>query len=218
MTGKNFTNKKIYSVAEITREIKQLIENKFFDIWLEGEISNLREHSSGHVYLSLKDDDAVISAVIFRASDQKIIGKLKDGEKVLVHGHLSVYEKRGGYQIIIDFAEVKGLGDLSGEIFLMAITTMSTIYNSTEGSDYEYLEKKDLYKADGLGLGTETILRNNLTDTELDQQFGNKIIGSVDLFPIKYVVLSFISSDPHQIVFYFFHSVNLCFNFLNISM
>ena len=87
---------------------------------------------------------------------------------------------------------VEGLDNLKGELFLMVITTMSSIYNITEGYNvnpylsYEYLEEKGIYKDNALGLGSETILRNNLTGTNLSQNLGGKIYGSVDLFPLKY--------------------------------
>jgi len=83
-------------------------------------------------------------------------------------------------------ALVEGLDNLVGEIFLMVITTVSSVYNSSEGLIYKYLEQKDIYNDDALGKGSETILINTLTGTDLSQKLGGKIYGTVDLFPIKY--------------------------------
>jgi len=83
-------------------------------------------------------------------------------------------------------AIVEGMGILKGELFLMVITTFSSIYNVTEGPQYKYLELKNIYADNALGKGSETIINNTLTGTNLSQNIGNKIYGAVDLFPLKY--------------------------------
>ena len=82
-------------------------------------------------------------------------------------------------------AIVKGKDSFSGELFLMVITTVSAIYNATEGLTYEYLSLNGTYAAGALGLGSETILNNTLTGIDLTQNLGDKIYGAVDIFPLK---------------------------------
>jgi exodeoxyribonuclease VII large subunit len=102
----------VISVSELTRRIKSLLEGKFPNVWVEGEISNFTVASSGHVYFTLKDADAQLSAVMFRGSAAKLNFKLKDGLQVIAFGEVSVYEKRGQYQIIVSQMLPKGLGAL----------------------------------------------------------------------------------------------------------
>lgn len=103
---------KIYSVSEITRGIRDLIEGSFPDVWIEGEVSNFRPASSGHFYFSLKDQNAQIRAVMFRGSNSLLKFRLASGLHVLCYGRLSVYEPRGEYQVIIERMEPKGVGAL----------------------------------------------------------------------------------------------------------
>jgi exodeoxyribonuclease VII large subunit len=103
---------KVYSVSEITRGIKGLLEDHFSDVWIEGEISNFKPASSGHFYFSLKDEQAQIRAVMFRGSNSKLKFHPENGLHVLAYGRLSVYEPRGEYQIILDHLEPKGAGAL----------------------------------------------------------------------------------------------------------
>lgn len=103
---------KVYSVTEITRSVKLLIKENFPPLWVEGEISNFRVSPTGHAYFMLKDENAQLSAVIFKSSRIKMTD-LKDGESVRVFGILEVYEKRGTYQIIVNIVEKKGIGALA---------------------------------------------------------------------------------------------------------
>jgi exodeoxyribonuclease VII large subunit len=103
---------KIYSVSEATREIRTSIEERFPEIWLEGEISNFKPAGSGHYYFSLKDETAQIKAVMFRGANRLLRFQPENGLRVLVHGRVSVYEPRGEYQLILEFMEPKGVGDL----------------------------------------------------------------------------------------------------------
>ena len=103
---------KIYTVSEITSRIKQTIEVYFTAVWVEGEISNLRRPSSGHLYFTLKDEKAELKTVMFRFANKKLKFKLDNGLQVLIYGGLTVYEKRGEYQISAVEVEPKGLGAL----------------------------------------------------------------------------------------------------------
>jgi len=104
--------KKVFSVSEITRRVRELIENNFPSVWIEGEISNFKQIMSGHVYFTLKDELSQIKAVMFRTLAQKIDFQPGDGMMVIALGRLSVYEPKGEYQIIIDFLQPKGVGAL----------------------------------------------------------------------------------------------------------
>jgi exodeoxyribonuclease VII large subunit len=103
---------KIYSVAEITRQIKFLVEESFPILIVEGELSNLTRHSSGHIYFTLKDEHAQIKCVIWRMQASQIGCELNDGMKILVKGKLSVYEKGGSYQITVSNIQPAGIGEL----------------------------------------------------------------------------------------------------------
>ena len=104
--------KKIFSVTELTRLIRGTLEEKFSNIWVEGEISNMRIPSSGHVYLTLKDESSQLKAVMFRYQNRNLKFELEDGLQVIVFGNISVYEPRGEYQLIIEHMEPKGVGAL----------------------------------------------------------------------------------------------------------
>ncbi|MFH1339555.1 MAG: exodeoxyribonuclease VII large subunit [Candidatus Omnitrophota bacterium] len=105
-------SRRVYTVSELTQDIKLILENTFSSVWVEGEISNFTHHLSGHMYFSLKDKDALISACLFRNANQNIKFKLKDGMKVICFGRVTVYGKRGQYQIVVDKIEPKGIGAL----------------------------------------------------------------------------------------------------------
>ena len=109
---------RIYSVGEITRSIKRTLEGKgeFNNVWLKGEISNLTLHSSGHIYFTLKDEDAVISATFFKYANKNLSFKLKEGMCVLALGSITVYEKRGSYQINVSMMKPEGMGELQKRI------------------------------------------------------------------------------------------------------
>jgi len=105
-------NKLILTVSELTRNIKSILTRNFYNIWIRGEISNYRLATSGHIYFSLKDVNAVLKAVLFKGYQNGIKFNLEDGLKVIVHGNLDLFEKRGEYQIIVDFMEPEGKGAL----------------------------------------------------------------------------------------------------------
>jgi exodeoxyribonuclease VII large subunit len=99
-------------VSELTGLLRTSIEEQFSDIWLEGELSNLRAPGSGHVYCTLKDKASQIRAVLFRSSAVRLRFALQEGLHVIVRGRLTVYEPRGEYQIVLDTVEPKGIGAL----------------------------------------------------------------------------------------------------------
>lgn len=105
-----FDENKIFSVYEISGIIKEMLEGVLANICVEGEISNLKTASSGHIYFDLKDEEALISVVLFRGYARGI--KLKEGEKVRVRGDISCYIKSGRYQILARSVEVQSIGDL----------------------------------------------------------------------------------------------------------
>ncbi|MGZ6478636.1 MAG: exodeoxyribonuclease VII large subunit [Bdellovibrionales bacterium] len=103
---------KILSVSALNKAVKSMLEGEFRQIWLQGEISNFKPHSSGHFYFNLKDSKAMVSAVMFRGSNQGLKFKPNDGLEVIVRGNISVYEPRGSYQIICETMEPVGAGAL----------------------------------------------------------------------------------------------------------
>jgi len=105
------SQRKIYTVGEITSEIKQSLD-RFGIVWIQGEISNCKHHSSGHLYFSLKDTHAQLKAACFRNNNRYLKFRPEDGMEVLVRGRLSVYEPRGDYQIIVEYMEPVGVGSL----------------------------------------------------------------------------------------------------------
>jgi len=102
----------IFSVSELTRNIKAILEEFFGRIWVCGEISNCKRHSSGHIYCTLKDDHSQLNIVFFRSDAARLKFKLEDGLQINVFGRISVYEKRGNYQFVGLRAEPVGYGAL----------------------------------------------------------------------------------------------------------
>ncbi|OGS18131.1 MAG: exodeoxyribonuclease VII large subunit [Elusimicrobia bacterium RIFOXYA2_FULL_50_26] len=108
----NTEGRKIYTVSELNREIKVILEDAYPAIWLEGEISNFRVYSSGHMYFSLKDAEAQVSAVMFQGMNRFLKFTPEDGLKVIARGRVSTYPKRGEYQLIVTSIEPAGKGAL----------------------------------------------------------------------------------------------------------
>jgi len=112
MSNEPATEKKIYSVSEITRDIRLLLEDSFTKVWVEGEVSNFLMHSSGHCYFSLKDSESVLTCVLFKNAAYKLKFKIKNGMNLICRGRISVYNKRGQYQLYAEEIEPKGVGSL----------------------------------------------------------------------------------------------------------
>ncbi|HXH85451.1 MAG TPA: exodeoxyribonuclease VII large subunit [Nitrospira sp.] len=104
--------RRILTVSELTSMVRTSIESGFPELWVEGEISNLRMPGSGHVYCTLKDESSQIRAVLFRSSARMVRFALQEGMQVIVRGRLTVYEPRGEYQIVLEAVEPKGVGAL----------------------------------------------------------------------------------------------------------
>jgi len=103
--------RKIYTVSEITSEIKDSLD-QFGIVWIQGEISNCKHHSSGHIYFSLKDSNSQLKAACFRNNNRYLKFRPEDGMEVVARGRLSVYAPRGDYQVIVEFMEPVGVGSL----------------------------------------------------------------------------------------------------------
>lgn len=104
--------KRIYSVSEITRNVRIILEDAFSGVWVEGEVSNFTQHTSGHMYFTLKDDLSQLPCVIFRSVNQNIKFRIEDGMQLICFGKISVYDKRGMYQLYVEQVEPKGVGAL----------------------------------------------------------------------------------------------------------
>jgi len=102
----------IYTVSQLNREARQILEGNFPLLWVEGELSNFKAHTSGHWYFSLKDAQAQVSCALFRAQNRKINFQPKDGMQVRIRGQVSLYEGRGSFQLIVDSMEEAGQGKL----------------------------------------------------------------------------------------------------------
>jgi exodeoxyribonuclease VII large subunit len=105
-------NKQIYTIAQLTDNIKEILEDNFSFIWITGEISNIYIPASGHYYFNLKDESAQIKAVIFRGQVRNLKFDLENGMAVIGLGRISVYPPRGTYQVILEYIEPAGAGAL----------------------------------------------------------------------------------------------------------
>ena len=102
----------IWTVSQLTRRVKSVLETQVGTVWVSGEISNWKLATSGHAYFTLKDQNSQIDAVMFKHRLGRTRFRPEGGLEVLVHGQVSVYEKRGSYQIVVEEMEPKGLGAL----------------------------------------------------------------------------------------------------------
>src|SRR4030095_7094461 len=104
--------RKIYSVSELSAEIRDMLERRFIDVWVEGEISNFKASAAGHLYFTLKDDRPHLSAVCFRNSARLLRFRPENGKLFRARGRVSAYEGRGEYQLVVEVREPAGLGAL----------------------------------------------------------------------------------------------------------
>jgi exodeoxyribonuclease VII large subunit len=109
------TTSKVFTVAELTRQIRDTLETKFGAVWVQGEISNYKLHPSGHQYFTLKDQRAAISCVIFRNTLPPGSQPISDGAQVQVYGNVSVFEVRGQYQLNVQILQTRGAGLLQAK-------------------------------------------------------------------------------------------------------
>lgn len=106
------SNQKTFTVSELTKRIKGVLETSFTNVSVEGEISNFKRHSSGHLYFTLKDEGAQISAVMWRGRATNLFFTPQDGMKVIAGGKISLYEPQGKYQIDVFQLQPRGVGEL----------------------------------------------------------------------------------------------------------
>ncbi len=104
--------RRIWPVRELVSQVRELVEEQYGDVWVEGEISNFRPAPSGHVYFTLKDADAQLPIVLFRRQAMLLRFRPEDGLHVLVRGRVSVYEQRGQMQLVAETMEPVGAGSL----------------------------------------------------------------------------------------------------------
>ena len=102
----------IYTIAQLTNRIKQLLEGEIGVVWVSGEISNYRLAASGHAYFTLKDADCQLDAVMFKGRMSRVKFEPENGLEVLARGAVSVYARRGNYQLVVEELQPKGLGAL----------------------------------------------------------------------------------------------------------
>jgi exodeoxyribonuclease VII large subunit len=110
--GKRYEGPRILSVTELTREIKAVLEGRFPQVLVKGEVSNLRVPSSGHLYFTLKDENACLDAVLFSKEARRLRFQVRNGLSLVARGRLSLYEPKGGYQLVCDAVEPLGAGAL----------------------------------------------------------------------------------------------------------
>ena len=104
--------RRVVSVSELTAALRDLVESRFGEVWVEGELSGARVWNTGHLYFTLKDAHAQVKGVMFRSALRLLRFKPEDGVRVVARGRLSVYDPRGEYQLVCEHMEPKGLGAL----------------------------------------------------------------------------------------------------------
>jgi exodeoxyribonuclease VII large subunit len=124
--------RRIYSVSELSAEVREMLERRFTDVWIEGEISNFKSSAAGHLYFTLKDERAQLPAVCFRNAARFLRFKPENGKSFRARGRITAYEGRGEYQLIVEVLEPAGLGALQ-----LAFEQLK-----------EKLEKEGLFRAD----------------------------------------------------------------------
>lgn len=107
-----FNDKIILTVSRLTSLIKGVLEDNFEQLWVEGEVSNLSQPQSGHIYFTLKDTSAMIRCFMFRSSAKALKFRLEEGMALILKGRLSLYDQRGEYQIVCEYLEPRGAGAL----------------------------------------------------------------------------------------------------------
>jgi len=105
-------SRRVLTVTELTVRVRDLLEAEFFEVWVEGELSNCRVWNTGHLYFTLKDGSSQIRSVIFRSALRYLKFKPADGLRVVARGRVSVYEPKGEYQLVCEHLEPHGLGAL----------------------------------------------------------------------------------------------------------
>ena len=107
-----FADRRILTVSRLTVLIRSTLEENFEHVWVEGEVSNLALPSSGHLYFTLKDGGAQLRCVMFKGAARNLRFRLRDGMGLILRGRITVYEQRGDYQLVVEYAEPQGIGAL----------------------------------------------------------------------------------------------------------
>ena len=102
--------RRVFTVAQLTARIRSLLEREFYEVWVEGELSNCKAGATGHMYFTLKDGQAQVRAVIFRVPLSRLRFKPRDGMRVVARGRITVYDPRGEYQLLCEHLEPEGIG------------------------------------------------------------------------------------------------------------
>ncbi len=108
----NLINREAITVTELTKNIKKLLEEQFSYLWVQGEVTNFKKHSSGHLYFSLKDAESQISCVMWKNRNKNLLFHIQDGMKVLVFASMNIYMQQGRYQLNVQQIRPLGKGDL----------------------------------------------------------------------------------------------------------
>ena len=109
----------IYTVSELNDEVSGLLSSNFGIVWIEGEISNYMKSAAGHAYFSLKDSDSSVRCAMFRIQNQSIGFAMEDGQHILAKAKVGLYQARGEYQLVIEYAEQAGEGLLRQKFELL---------------------------------------------------------------------------------------------------
>ena len=103
---------RVYSVSQVNRAAKGLLESELGAVWIEGEVSKCTYHASGHLYFTLADDQAALDGAMWRSGVRRMSFRLERGMRIQLFGSLTVYERAGRYQVIAESVRDAGLGDL----------------------------------------------------------------------------------------------------------
>ena len=125
-------NKSHYTVSEVIANTRKVLELSFQNIWVDGEISNLHYHSSGHIYFTLKDSEAEVKCAMFKRSAMSLRFQLEEGMRIMVFGSVSVFESRGQLQLIVNKLDVSGVGALHQAFEALKMKLKSKGYFSQE--------------------------------------------------------------------------------------
>ncbi len=106
--------KNVYSVGQVNRYVKNMFTQDFFlqKVYVKGEVSNCKYHTSGHIYFSLKDETGVLSCVMFAGHRRGLSFRMKDGDRIIAGGSVDVYERDGRYQLYVKEISLEGAGAL----------------------------------------------------------------------------------------------------------
>ncbi len=171
------TGSSVLKVSELTRQIKENLETRFSFVWVEGELSNLTVHSSGHCYFTLKDEKAQIRGVMFRSDVRHLRFKPENGITVVVRGRLSVYEPRGEYQVITVMMEPLGKGSLQLAFEqIKKKLEVEGLFDPSRKKPLPMLPQRVCIITSPTGAALRDMLR------VLDQRFANLLI---DIIPVR---------------------------------